>query len=206
MKGKEIIVNAMKEHEKGNIEEAEKLYRKAIEEELHDKRVYVNLAAILRSQGNAQEAAVIANEGLKRSDPNSPILFNTLANSLRDIGRYEEAINMYRRAIKESPDYYDPKISLMACLNEAGYKQVSDLCLKAMIKHYGCNDKGLVNQLIVREVEKASKGERDINTNLKLVLQEIDKDPERGAKMPHHWFSLAQMCLTNKQVEAGIEY
>ena len=48
------------------MDDAEKLYRKAIAEEIFDKRVFVNLAAILRKQGKPEEAARVANEGLKR--------------------------------------------------------------------------------------------------------------------------------------------
>ena len=74
------------------------------------------------------------------------------------MNRIEEAINMYRRAIKEAPDYYDPKISLVVCLSEGGYKKLADITLKCMIKHYGIDDKALVNQLIIREVERAKGG------------------------------------------------
>ena len=150
MQAKETIIQAMRHHENGELDEAEKLYRKAIADEIYDKRVYVNLAAILRKQGKPEEAARIANDGLQKADNNSPILLNTLANSLRDMNRIEEAINMYRRAIKEAPDYYDPKISLVVCLSEGGYKKLADITLKCMIKHYGIDDKALVNQLIIR--------------------------------------------------------
>ena len=43
---------------------------------------------------------------------------------------------MYRRAIKEAPDYYDPKISLVVTLSEEVIK-LSDITLKNMIRHYG---------------------------------------------------------------------
>ena len=206
MQAKETIIQAMRHHENGELDEAEKLYRKAIADEIYDKRVYVNLAAILRKQGKPEEAARIANDGLQKADNNSPILLNTLANSLRDMNRIEEAINMYRRAIKEAPDYYDPKISLVVCLSEGGYKKLADITLKCMIKHYGIDDKALVNQLIIREVERAAKEGRNINDNLKILLEKIDEESGEEKRLPQHWFSLAQICLANKQIEAIIEY
>ena len=48
MQAKETIIQAMRHHENGELDEAEKLYRKAIADEIYDKRVFVNLAAILR--------------------------------------------------------------------------------------------------------------------------------------------------------------
>ena len=55
MQAKETIIQAMKHHENGELDDAEKLYRKAIAEEIFDKRVFVNLAAILRKQGKPEE-------------------------------------------------------------------------------------------------------------------------------------------------------
>ena len=113
---------------------------------------------------------------------------------------------MYRRAIKGAPNYYAPKISLVVCLSEAGYKTLSDIALRALVKHYGIDDKAIINQLIVREVEKASNENRSIKTSLNTLLEEIDEKNSSDSKLPQHWFSLAQICLANKQMEAAVKY
>ena len=202
----EIIAKAMKCHEKGDLEEAEQKYKEAINNKIYDKRGFANLAALLRKKGNSEEAAYVANEGLRLTDPNSPILLNTLANTLRDLRRYEEAINMYRRAIECNPEYYDPRISLVVTLSEAGYKRLSDLTLKAHIRHYGLKDQGIINQIILREVEKASLNNEIINPGLKDFLKKLDNDPRYLNKLPQHWFSLANICLGNRKIEEAIDY
>ena len=64
----------MELHKNGELDEASKVYKKLIENKTNDKRVYVNLAAILRSKGESNEAGQIVSKGLQLADPNSPIL------------------------------------------------------------------------------------------------------------------------------------
>ena len=143
----------MELHKKGNLDEAEEAYRKLIEGNVNDKRIYVNLAAILRSKGKANEAGQIVSKGLQIADPNSPILFNTLGNCLRDLQRYPEAINYYRKALKVQPGYFDAQISVVASLYEGGYKILSDLCLWEMFRFYGYSKKSILNQIITRKLK-----------------------------------------------------
>ena len=203
-----VLADALEYHKKGETDKAETCYRELIERKIYDKRIFVNLAAIVRAQGNPEDAAKIANDGLRLTDSDSPILLNTLANCLRDLKRYEEAINMYRRAIKRAPGYFDPKFSVTVCLWEAGYNTLSDLALRSMIAHYGFENKLLINHLIVREVEKASKENRSINRKLGDILENIDKNREsmENEALPHHWFTLSQICLSNEKIEESIKY
>ena len=146
MEAKQLVNRALEHHGKGELDEAERLYREAIKKEIIDKRVFTNLAAILRSQGDPNQAAWMANQGLQKCDNNSPILLNTLGNALRDLKRHEEAITVYRKAIKHAPEYFDPKISLLGCLYDGGYTKLFDLTLRAMIKKYGADNKGLMDK------------------------------------------------------------
>ena len=203
-----VLADALEYHKNGEADKAEACYKELIERKVYDKRIFVNLAAIIRSQGNPQDAAKVANDGLRLTDSDSPILLNTLANCLRDLKRYEEAINMYRRAIKGAPDYFDPKFSITVCLWEAGYKTLSDLALRSMVAHYGFDNKLLINHLIVREVEKATDENRYINSKLGEILEKIDRDREEmdNQALPHHWFTLSQICLSNNKLGESIKY
>ena len=71
---------------------------------------------------------------------------------------------MYRYAIKKAPDYFDPKLSLIGCLKDAGYKTLSKLSLRAMIAKYGVNNKKLIHELIANEFDMYN---REINEELR---------------------------------------
>jgi tetratricopeptide (TPR) repeat protein len=201
---KKIMHEAMELHRDGDLDKAAEKYKMAIEQNSLDKRVFTNYAAILRNQGNPEEAAKVASKGIELCDKNSPILHNTLANALRDLKRYDEAINMYRYAIRRAPDYFDPKISLICCLKDAGYKTLSKLSLRAMIANYGVNNKKLINQLITNELEEASSGKREINEELETILKYLDQDDNEKPSL--HWFTVAQI-LSHKEIgEEAIKY
>ena len=116
------------------------------------------------------------------------------------------AINGYRISIKNAPDYFEPKISLVACLREAGYENLADIALKAMIKFYGATEKPLLYQLINYEVESAANQNRNINPNLEVVLRHIDKSEEGPERLPNHWFSLSQICCSKNQLREAIDF
>ena len=80
-----VLADALEYHKNGEADKAEACYKELIERKVYDKRIFVNLAAIIRSQGNPQDAAKVANDGLRLTDSDSPILLNTLANCLRDL-------------------------------------------------------------------------------------------------------------------------
>mgnify|MGYP001260035189 CR=1 FL=1 len=102
-----IVHEAMELHRDGDLDKAAEKYKMAIEQNSLDKRVFTNYAAILRNQGNPEEAAKIASKGIDLCDKKSPILHNTLANALRDLKRYDEAKAAYLSAIALDADYFD---------------------------------------------------------------------------------------------------
>ena len=201
------LKEAMEHHQKGDLDDAIKLYHDIVAKNSNDKRVYVNLAALLRNKGKPEAAAKIINRGLKNADAKSPILLNTMGNCLRDLGRYSEAINLYRRAIKHQPGYYDPQISIVGTLYEAGYKILSDRCLYELFKFYGPTRKGILNQIIIREVENSNIKNRPINPRLELILNQIDAlSTELEPKLPIHWYLTAQLCSDAGKVNEAIKY
>ena len=174
-------------HKEGKADEAIKNYKLAIDRGTKQKHAYINLAALLRLQGEPVEAGKVIENGLGKVDRNSPVMLNTLGNCLRDTGRYEEAIAIYRRTIAINRDYYDAQISLVGTLYDAGYKKLSDRCLYAMYKFYGSTKKGILEQIITREVEKASTENRELNAMLQQILQAADElHDEKGYKLPVH--------------------
>ena len=161
---------AMDHHVKGEKDLAVQTYKKFLEEGGKDKRVYTNLAAILRGEGNAEEALHFINLGLQEIDEKSPMLLNTLGNCLRDLNRNHEAITAYRKALKNHHGYFDPQISIVGILYEMGFKKLSDLCLMKLFSFYGVNKKQILHQIITREVENASRENRNIHRDLDIII------------------------------------
>ena len=170
-------------------------------------KVYVNHAAILRKQGKPNEAGQVILKGLKQADAKSPILNNTLGNCLRDLERYPEAINCYRKALENQPGYYDAQISIVGALYDGGYKVLSDRCLWAMYKFYGNTQKGIVNQIITREVEKANSRNRPINKGLTELLKTVDNLTNNDENaLPIHWYLTAQLCCDMGKIKEAKEF
>ena len=161
---------AMDHHVKGEKDLAINAYKKFLEEGGKDKRVYCNLAALLRGEGNAEEAVKIVNIGLQEMGSTSPILLNTLGNCLRDLNKNCEAIAAYRKSIKGCRGYFDPQISIIGILHDMGFKKISDLCLMRLFCFYGVNKKQILHQIISREVENASKENRNIHRDLDVII------------------------------------
>ena len=64
----ETIAEAMRLHKAGELEKAIEAYKTAITKHPKDKRLYGNLAALIRADGKPEEAAKIAQEGLNKCD------------------------------------------------------------------------------------------------------------------------------------------
>jgi protein O-GlcNAc transferase len=87
----------------GQFAEAEKCFRAAISILDTDPRVHVNLGvALLRQRRHAE--AITATEGALKLDPNFIGALNNLAGLLKDLGRFDEALAIYRKTLasKES--------------------------------------------------------------------------------------------------------
>jgi protein O-GlcNAc transferase len=82
----------------GAFAEAEKCFRTAIDILDTDPGVHVNLGvALLRQRRHAE--AIVACEGALKIDPNFMGALNNLAGLLKDLGRFDEALAIYRRAL-----------------------------------------------------------------------------------------------------------
>ncbi len=198
-----IVSAAMELHQKGKIKEAEEAYKLAIKSHPKDKRLYCNLAALIRSQGRPEEAAHIAQKGIVTIGGESPVLLNTLGNSLRDLDRHAEAINCFRRALKGNPDYFDAEISLLDSLERLGLNALAKGTIYGLINKYGFKKKSLVNRVIEKEVQRAGIEGRELHPTVERWMHniQIEAQKEELPKAPDHWFQAAQICLRHKRVD-----
>ena len=198
---------AMDHHVKGEKDLAIGAYRKFLEKGGKDKRVYSNLAALLRGEGNAEEAMKVVNIGLQEMGSTSPILLNTLGNCLRDLNKNCEAIAAYRKAIKGHRGYFDPQISIIGILHDMGFKRLSDLCLMKLFSFYGVSQKQILHQIITREVEKANNENRKISQDLDIIVDYVEKLNDNNDKVsPNYWFLLSQLCCGKGKTEEAERY
>jgi tetratricopeptide (TPR) repeat protein len=96
-------------HARGNIEGAEKLYRRAIAQDSTDAKVYAGLTGICVRRGDFEEAYDIIRQGIEKSKvgPKNRLAIKSLTSqyviTLWKLGRLEEAISEMEKIHEEVP-------------------------------------------------------------------------------------------------------
>jgi len=117
--GSEAFAKACQQHQKGNLEEAQRHYRKALAENADLVDAWRNLGAMLRGLGQTAEGLRCTEEALKRR-PEDPSLWGNAGNALRDLNRLEESKRAQERAIQLAPQDLGVLLGLAITLNKAG--------------------------------------------------------------------------------------
>jgi Flp pilus assembly protein TadD len=103
----------------GDLERAEKLYRRATELDAHLAAAWTNLASLLERRGARGEARSACEQALEL-DPEQPEARYNLANLLADVGETEQATVEYRRVVALCPDFADAHFNLALALLRGG--------------------------------------------------------------------------------------
>jgi tetratricopeptide (TPR) repeat protein len=103
----------------GDLERAEKLYRRATELDEHLAAAWTNLASLLERRGARGEARAACETALAL-DPEQPEARYNLANLLADVGELEQAIREYRRVAATCPEFADAHFNLALALVRHG--------------------------------------------------------------------------------------
>lgn len=90
--------------ERGNLPEAERYARRALELDPKYAQAYNNLGLIRKKQGNYVEAEHFFRRALAEK-PNLTVAVNNLARVLDAGGRLPEALELYRKAVRQKPDF-----------------------------------------------------------------------------------------------------
>jgi tetratricopeptide (TPR) repeat protein len=106
-------------------DEAESLFRAAVEANPEFDKALHNLAGIYLGRGRLEEAESVCREAL-RLKPGSADGHNTLGEILRRLGRFEEAEQAYLEAIRLSPLFVIPSGNLSAMADELGRLDVAE--------------------------------------------------------------------------------
>ncbi len=95
----------------GDNNEALKYYKEALELDKNNEFIHNSMASIYRKNGEFTSAKIHLKASLE-IDANNPITYYNYGNLLVDTESYEEAINMYEKAIEIKPDFEEAKEEL----------------------------------------------------------------------------------------------
>src|SRR5262249_55091231 len=99
-----LLRAALAAHARGDLGEAERLYRELLAADPDQFDALHNLGHVRVLQGRHREAVDCFKRALRRR-PDAAATHNMLASALRGAGRYDEAVAHYRRALALRPDY-----------------------------------------------------------------------------------------------------
>ncbi|EFP09230.1 CRE-OGT-1 protein [Caenorhabditis remanei] len=105
--------------EQGKIEDATRLYLKALEIYPEFAAAHSNLASILQQQGKLQDAILHYKEAIRIS-PTFADAYSNMGNTLKEMGDSSAAIACYNRAIQINPAFADAHSNLASIHKDAG--------------------------------------------------------------------------------------
>ena len=117
----------------GKLQEAEFLYRKAIEIKPDFAETYYNLGIILSDLGKLQEAEFLYRKAIEIK-PDYIKAYSNLGSILSDLGKLEEAQFLYRKVIAINPDYAKAYSNLGIILIDLGKLEEAKLSLNKAIE------------------------------------------------------------------------
>lgn len=104
---REVLQHAWKLHQRGQLAAAESIYRQILAQAPGSTEAHVYLGIALFDQHRFEESVASYRAALK-IQPQFPIGWNNLGNSLRMLNQIEEADACFATAIQQQPDYLSP--------------------------------------------------------------------------------------------------
>lgn len=131
--------------DRGEFGKASRAFRRSIELNPGYTEAYLNLTIALNNLGKFDEAYRVFSRAARVARPGNrgddPYVIGKLANEhgrlgdiYADLGRYEEAIEEYRRAVHLGPDFVDIGVRLAAAYRESGQLERAATELKRIIR------------------------------------------------------------------------
>lgn len=101
--GEILFKQAIQHHAKGDLLNAEKLYRESIETGYYHPTIFLNLGIICQKSRRLKEAITLYKKAISLS-PNCPISYTNLGNIYKNIGELEYALAYTLKSIELNPD------------------------------------------------------------------------------------------------------
>ena len=134
--------DALAHHRNDELEEAARLYGRALILNPNIPDIYNNLGVALRALGKLEASAACYHRALALS-PDNGGAYTNLGNVLRGLGQYKAAAASHRRAVELTPDNADALYNLGLALRETGQTDEALDCFAKTLElnpdHPGCH-------------------------------------------------------------------
>jgi len=110
---------ALQHHQAGRYEQAEALYRLALENDPGNANLLHILGVLMHQMGRNSQSIDLIKQAIQ-ADPSVPDFHNNLGNVLRVCNRTDEAIAEFRAALSLNPDYAEAQANLASALHDQG--------------------------------------------------------------------------------------
>ncbi|WP_269623978.1 protein arginine N-methyltransferase [Prochlorococcus marinus] len=157
----QIIKQAFKFHQQGNISEATKYYQYFINEEFKDHRVFSNYGAILEGLGKLEEAENMYRKAIELN-PNFTEAHSNLGNILNSLGKLKDAELSTRKAIELNPNFAEAHYNLGNILNSLGKLKEGE---KSIVQCLTVNENHLKGKLTLSAI-KLHQGDNSLLNNV----------------------------------------
>ncbi len=160
-------------HEDGQLQKAQKLFKKAIEIEPESRIAYISLGSLYLTQNRLQEADRILHTALTKEEFLSPSrIYHYLGVLNRKTGKYKEAMRFSKMALHIEQNDLEPMINLGIIKEKLGeYQQADDIFTEIMT--LGINSVDLYNNWGIA-VYKLGQVDRSI----KYFKQALEINPD----------------------------
>src|ERR1700683_552718 len=98
------LATAVQHHQTGRLAEAEGIYREILAQQ-PDQPDVLHLLGALCAQNHQTESAIELISRAIRLQPDAAVYYDTLARSLKNLGRFDDAIAAYRQALRLQPNF-----------------------------------------------------------------------------------------------------
>ncbi len=115
--------------QQGDLNEAERLIRRALEASPEDVNFYNTLGTLLRRQGNIEQARACFEQYLHLAPNDADAAFN-LANLLKGQGELKQAERLYRQVLSRQPQHLNARLSLAFLLRRQGHLCEAESCFR----------------------------------------------------------------------------
>jgi len=116
----ETFALAVQNHQKNNLQVAEKLYKETLKTNPNHVNAHNNLGIILLQSGKPRKAIICFEKAIE-INPNHADAHNNLGVVFNELEEHQKAISSFEKAIQIQPNHVDAHNNLGAILEELGH-------------------------------------------------------------------------------------
>ncbi len=160
--------------QQGDLNEAERLIRRALEASPEEVNFYNTLGILLRRQGNMKKAQACFEQCLRLAPKDAEVIFN-LANLLKEQGELKQAGQLYRQVLSWQPQHLNARLSLAFLLRRQGDLCEAESCFREGLLQGGMAPRFLLGLgLVLSEQHRNEEAEQCFRQV--LLIQPLDAD------------------------------